>query len=356
MTMKITVKGQELNLLDNNQLSIVQNKTKPLDSWILDTFFPNKVGFDNQKAVPIDELETSQPLAPFVSPVVQGKPIREQGNFERKYIQAPYVKPAKMITPANTYDLALFTRLKDATIIKGDMSMSDKWRLAQIGAFNELRQSIVNRKVLMACDILTKGKTIAVGDDHAAMEIDFGRHSNLSFTPVAKWHEPDADVVGDIETMNARLIEHGGTGASVILTSSKLYMHMVRNKGFTERFIDPKGSTAPNPFNLGLAVPNAKYRGEIDGIAVYTYDEKHKLDGKAERFISEKGFYMIADTTGYQAQCEIQHLSANGRAVEFFDYSVVQEDPSGIKMICESSPLIVPSNVNGVCGGDEFID
>lgn len=135
MTLKITVKGQELTLLDNNQLSIVQNKTKPLDNWILDTFFPNKVGFDNQKAVPIDELETSQPLAPFVSPVVQGKPIREQGNFERKYIQAPYVKPAKMITPANTYDLALFTRLKDATIIKGDMSMSDKWWHGGRGAF-----------------------------------------------------------------------------------------------------------------------------------------------------------------------------------------------------------------------------
>lgn len=39
MTLKITVKGQELTLLDNNQLSIVQNKTKPLDNWILDTFF-----------------------------------------------------------------------------------------------------------------------------------------------------------------------------------------------------------------------------------------------------------------------------------------------------------------------------
>lgn len=357
MTLKITVTGQEFNLLDDNQLALVHDKTKTVDDWILTTFFPTKVAFDGRKEVPLDELETAQPLAPFVSPVVQGKILKEQGAFERKYVPAPYLKPAKMVTPSNVRDLALFAKLKDAGIVRGDMGKTDKWRLAQIASFNELRLSIINRKILMACDILTKGKTLAVGDDHEAMEIDFGRHSDLSFTPATKWSDKGAKVVADIETMNKRLVEHGGGSAKVIVTSSKVYLHMVGNEEFKERFIVPKGSTAPNPFDLGLTnLTNAKYRGEFDGIAVYTYDATHKLNGKEERFIEENGFYMVSDTTGYQAQCAIMHLkNPDETAHEFFHHQVQQDDPSGLKMICESSPLLIPSNKNGVCGGTAFI-
>lgn len=357
MTLKITITGQELELLDDNQLAIVYNKTKKVDDWILNTFFPNKVAFDGKDSVPLDMLETAQPLAPFVSPVAQGKVLKEKGEFKRGYIPAPYLKPAKMVTPTNVRDLALFGKLKDAGIVRGDMGKVDKWRLAQIASFNELRTSIINRKILMACDVLTKGKTLAVGDDHEAMEIDFGRDVNLTFTPLKKWSEKDATIVQDIETMNGLLVEYGNASATAIVTSSKTFLNMVNNDEFKARFIAPKGSTAPNPFDLGLNNPIAvKYRGEFDGINVYTYDATHTLNGEVERFIDETGFYLISDMAGFQAQCMIKHMkNPDELAHEFFDYSIEQNDPSGLKMICESSPLPVPSNVNGVCGGVGFI-
>ena len=98
-----------------------------------------------------------------------------------------------------------------------------------------------------------------------------------------------------------------------------------------------------------------QYRGELDGKRFWTFDEKHKLGGTEKRYIDATGFYLIADRGGYQAQCMIQHLEANGEAVEFFDYQVVQSDPSAIKLITDSSPLLVPSNVNGVAGGVGFV-
>lgn len=356
MAITVTVEGQELQLLDENQLSLVYDKTKKVDTWILDKFFPNKVAFDNQDHLPLDKLETSQPLAPFVSPVVAGKVIKEEGKFERKYLPFPYVKPAKMVTPTNSYDLALFGQLKEAGIIKSNVAKRDKYLLAQITANNELRASITNRKTLMAMDVLTKGKTTAVSDDHEAVEIDFGRHSDLNFVPAVKWSDPKAKIATDIDTMNLLLIEHGGTGAKAIVSSSKVFATAVKNAEFKERFVEPKGSTAPNPFNLGLSQLKAKLVGHVDNrIEWWTYDETHKLNGKVERFISEEGFYMIADNAGYQAQGEIKHMRADGVAHEFYLDLIEQKDPSGIKMVCESSPIIAPSNINGVCGGDEFL-
>lgn len=358
MSININVQGQPLNILDENNLAIVHNKTKPVDNWLLSTFFGRKVSFNGKDAVPLDELETSQPLAPFVSPMAQGKPIISQGSFNREYVKAPYLKPAGMVTPGTAYDTALLVTLREAGIISRGtvLTKQDQLRIAQIGTFNHLRNSIDNRKVLMAADILTTGKTMCIGDDHPAYEIDFKRNAALDFTPTIKWNEPNAQIITDIETMDALLIESGGASGSVIISSSAVFNFAVKNAEFKERFREPLGTNAPSPFAPMFSTPDKpQYRGEIGGKQWWTYDLTHRLNGVIERFISAKGFYLAADTQGYQAQCEIKHLSAYGQALEYFDYQVIGEDPSGIKQITESSPLIVPSNPNGVAGGDAFI-
>jgi len=46
---------------------------------------------------------------------------------------------------------------------------------------------------------------------------------------------------------------------------------------------------------------------------------------------------------------------ANGVAQQYFDRQWYCEDPSGIMLMTESAPLVVPSNKNGVVGGTGFI-
>lgn len=358
MGITVNIQGQPLEILTEGQLSIVHNKTKPVDNWLLQTFFGRKVSFDGKDAVPLDELETSQPLAPFVSPLAQGKPIISQGSFNREYVKAPYLKPAGMVTPGTAYDTALLVTLREAGIISRGtvLSKQDQLRIAQIGTFNYLRNSIDNRKVLMAADILTTGKTLCVGDDHPSYEIDFKRNIALDYTPAIKWNEANATPITDIETMNALLIDSGGASGSVAVMSSAVFNTISKNNEFKERFREPLGTNAPSPFAPMFSTPDKpQYRGELGGIQFWTYDLTHRLNGVIERFISAKGFYLAADTQGYQAQCEIKHLEAYGQALEYFDYQVIEKDPSGIKLICDSSPLILPSNPNGVAGGNAFI-
>lgn len=359
MSIKVNIQGQEVQILDETQLALVNNKTKPVDNWLLDTFFGRKVSFNGKDAVPLDELETSQPLAPFVTPMAQGKPIVAQGDFERKYVKAAYLKPAGVVTPDTVYDTALLAQLTEAGVIgrsNGMLSKAEQLRVAQIGVFNRLRQSINNRKTLMAADILTQGKTVCVGDDYPSYLIDFGRDPALNFTPSVTWEKENATPVTDIETMNDLLIEKGGSAATVALMSSAVFNALSKNAEVKERFREPLASTAPSAFAPQFNRPDVpQYRGELGGIQFWTYDLAHRLNGTVSRFIDAKGFYLIADTQGYQAQCEIKHLDAYGQALEYYDYQIIERDPSAIKLISESSPLIVPSNPNGVAGGKGFI-
>lgn len=359
MSVKININGQPVDILDESQLAIVHNKTKTVDNWLLSTFFGTKLSFNGRDAVPLDELDTTQPLAPFVSPTAQGKPLVSAGEFKRDYVKAPYLKPADIVTPDTVYDSALLALLQQGGIIRttnGKLSDEEKLRIAQITKFNRLRQSIDNRKTLMAADILTKGKTLCIGDDHPAYEINFNRHSDLTFTPSTKWEDSGATVVADIERMIELAIEHGGTSPTVAVMSSKVFNAMKANKEFKERLQLPLGTTAPDIFAPRFTrTDKPMYRGNFDGIDFWTYDVAHHLYGKPQRFIGEKAFYLISDTSGYQASCMIKHLDAYGQALEYFDYQAIDKDPSVIKLICEASPLILPSNPNGVVGGDAFL-
>lgn len=359
MSLVINIDGQPVELLGTNSLGLINDKTKTTDNFILNTFFGKQIGFANKDYVPLDELDTNVPLAPFVSPLAQSKPILAKGEFNRKIIKAPYLKPSLALTHSNTYDMALIATLKKIGVIGETLSPSkaDQLKIAQVAGFMRLREAIDNRKILMAVDILTTGKTLCIGDDYPAYEIDFGRDVSLKFAPTVKWNEPNATVVTDIEKMMEKLVDKGGKSGVAILSSSAVFTHAFKNEEFKERFVKPNGANAPYPFAPAFnRTDTAQYRGEIDGIKWYTYDVQHRLDGTPKRFIDRTGFYLIADTDGYTAQCEIKNFDAYGQALAYYDSQIAEKDPSGVKMISESSPLIVPSNPNGVAGGTGFID
>lgn len=358
MPLNITISNQPLELFTPNELAIVTKVLKPINTQVLDMFFPNKVAFNNRDDVPLEQLDTTEPLAPFVSPMAQGKPLVQNGSYKRDAVQAAYLKPAQTITPQNVFDLTLLARIRDAGIISNvnQLTLEEKLRVAQIAGFDYLHRSIINRKVLMGIDILTTGKTIIIGDDMPQRLVDFGRHTDLNFMPAIKWGQTGATPVTDIETMDGLLADHGGVSASDAVMSSKVFTALVKDPEFKERFVAPLGTNAPSPFIPQFnKTEGMQYRGELDGKRFWTFDETHKLSGIEKRYIDATGFYLIADRSGYQAQCMIQHLEANGTALEFFDYQVVQSDPSAIKLITDSSPLLVPSNVNGVAGGTGFV-
>lgn len=358
MGLTIRIENQPVELYNTETLQIFHDKTKKTDNFILATFFGNEVGFADKDYVVLDELETSVPLAPFVSHNAQAKPLALNTNFERGVVKAPYLKPSITVTPDSMRDGKIVSALRSAGVIsQKSLSKAEVFKVAQAKAFQKLRESIDNRKILMAVDILTTGKTLCVGDDYPAYEIDFKRDNALSFTPAVKWNEPNATPVTDIEKMMDVLIDKSGTSAKVIISSSAVFNCVVKNEEFKERFVKPNGANTPSPFEPMLSnSEEVQYRGELGGVKWFTYDTMHNLMGVAKRFIDRTGFYLISNTQGYTAHCMIKNLDVLGEPLPYYDSQVILQDPSGLKMICESSPLLLPDNPNGVAGGTGFID
>lgn len=360
MGMIVDVKGQRVKLIDVNELAVFHNKTTKVSTWFLDTFFPNRRVFEGTE-IPLGELDTSTPIAPLVAPSVQGRVLMDQAKYSVTHVQPAYLKPSAYITPKNVTDLAILTNMRQAGFIGqgNDMSLTEKLRMAQVGIFARNRDSITNFNILMAIEVALKGKVVLKSPDFPEVTVDYGRHAEMAFTPTIKWDETDATPVTDFRAMNARLIEHGGTDGSVVLTTSKVFGAFAKSDEYKEEFIKPQGANAVNPLmvgSLGGGIQEAKYRGELDGVQWWTLDATYRDEnGAIKRYIGEKAFYLISDLDGFLCNCEIQHLDAMNTLVDVYDYIVPNADPSGIKLISESSPLAVPSNVNGAVGGEAFL-
>lgn len=353
MAISITVSGQPVQLLDINQLVTFNDKTRQPDSFLLNTLFPVRRGFPNQKEVNVGELQTTAaPLAPFVIPQAQARAIANNATYIAQSVPCAYLKPSQFIRPGTVQDMALIGSLRNAGLIgrTGQMTMAEQMLVAQTGAFAHLRQSIDNRKLLMAADILLTGKTTMVSDDFPSVVVDYGRNAAMSFTPTVKWDQANATPITDIQTLTNRLVDNSGRAPVMFLTSSRVLAKLMTNQEFKDRYVANKPSNDALSVTLSLGRQDqAVARGSLDGVPVVTYDASHTLTGAATRFIADNLFLAISDDQGSVNQCAIQHLDALGAPLDYFDYIVEEKDPSGMKLISESAPLVAPGHPNGVC-------
>ena len=227
--------------------------------------------------------------------------------------------------------------------------------IAQIETMKRNHDAIDNRKILMAAELVTTGQIILESDDYTKNVVSYGRDASLAFTPANAWDQVGATPVEDIDTMAQRMLDEDGGEAKMILTTGKVWSVLEKNADFKAKFVAPyAGISIPYRPELN-ASRSAKFKGYLGDIEIWTYDATYKNKGQTKRFIPQDYFALIADNNGYVTQCKIENIHANGLALEYFDRQWYEEDPSGIMLLTESAPLVVPSNKNGICGGTGFI-
>lgn len=357
MSATFNISGAPIELLDIPQLLAMHNLMYKFDPFILDTFFPNRAAFA-AKEVPIADLKTVSPLAPFVAPLLKGQPIQDQAVANAQFVKPAYLKPSQTITPASAYDTALINMLRANGVIAtgaGRISDADALLIDQIQKFNSNRESIDNRKILMAIECLITGKMVFASDTFPVYTVDYGRDAACTFTPANAWNAGGATVVEDIEAMMQISVDKGGVLPSLILTTGKVFNAMYNDAGFKARFVTPQAGISVPITPAFTRTNGAQYRGMIDGLQVWTYDAVYQDATGSKRYIPADYFGMISDTNGTVAQCAIQHLDVFGQPLEYYDYIVESKDPSSITLLCDSSPLVAPSNKNGVVGGTGFV-
>src|SRR5699024_6385642 len=86
------------------ELGAVYDHSKPVDSFLRDSYFGYNILLNGKDEVPVGEIKTYVPLAPAVLPTAQGRVIRDKVQLNVSYIKAPYLKPACVVEPLSDID------------------------------------------------------------------------------------------------------------------------------------------------------------------------------------------------------------------------------------------------------------
>lgn len=345
------------------ELAAIYDFSKPVSSFFRDRYFSNPIYLNGEDKVPVGDIKTYVPLAPAVLPTAQGRVIKDQVQANVDYIPAPYFKPAMVVEPLSKIDAKLQKLLQNMRVIANTATgvpptLQDEWEMAAAHSYFTLRQSLNARIALMCRDAMLYGKVVVQGDDNAGITVDFGRHSDLSFSPSIAWDQVGATPYQDIRNMVALAVEHGKRRPKDAVMPSRVFNALADNKEFNERFTAALPNNATRVFNGTFGgEEDAVLQGNVDGINFWTYDaEYEKADGTSEDMIPQDGFWLISETNNPLYFCMIKHRKNPAKlAMEFMPYHTFSDDPSVDKFIADSSPLPVTINKNGAVGGTGFI-
>jgi hypothetical protein len=358
MSQIFQVNDAPLELLDVDQLASLFDATKKIDTWLIDTFFPRRRVFNSTDSIPVADISDVVDIAPLVASHLPGKAFDRNSLISVNYVPTAYYKPKNQVTPDNAYDLALLTQLRDLGLLptgSNRLGDAEKYMIAQVEVMRRNRESIQNAVVLQAAALISKGQIDFESSDFVKKTVSYGRDAALTFTPTTKWDANGADPVADIEIMAQKLLDKNGGAAKVLLLSSKAWGFLNANAKFQDRFVKPYAGISV-PFAPSLSVgDNAKFKGMMDDIQIWTYDGTYTSKDGLQRIIPADFVGLIADTNGLVGHSKIKDTRAGDGIMEVFDKQWFEEDPSGITLLSQSAPVVVPSNKNGICGGTGFI-
>src|ERR1700722_17151854 len=159
-------------IYDTNTLIAVVPNLKRAQSFLLDKFFPNIVTSDSE-FVAIDVDVGLRRMAPFVSPLVEGKLV------EQRRIQTGLFKPA-YIKDKRAPDLRKPVRRMIGERIGGDMTGAEREMANLEFEMTDQIDILTRRLEWMAANALATGTVTIAGDGFPTVVVDFGRDPTLT--------------------------------------------------------------------------------------------------------------------------------------------------------------------------------
>ena len=128
---------------------LIQTLFTPSTYW-LDTFFGSTQTFE-QEYIDFDILVGARRMAPFVSPLVQGKPLQAVG-YKTSRFKPAYIKPKDIIDPNR------IIKRRAGEPLNGSMSLQARKDAVVTDILTEHKAQITRRLEWMACQAVVTGK------------------------------------------------------------------------------------------------------------------------------------------------------------------------------------------------------
>ncbi|RYM47643.1 major capsid protein [Serratia proteamaculans] len=320
-------------------------------NWILDRFFPN-IETSNDEYVAIDVDVGLRRMAPFCSPLVEGKLV-ESRRYQTDKFKPAYIKDKR------APDLRKPIRRQIGERIGGEYTAAEREMLnIQFEMSDQI--DILNRRLeWMGCSALSTGTVTIKGEGFPTTVVDFGRDPSLTIALSGSDKWPTSLAAGatntqpsdDIETWQTLVLQKSGAAPTDLVFTNKSWKAFRLDTTIKDNaIVFPALSPFGNQIDAGPRVQKgAVYKGRWGQFDLWLYNDWFiDPDTGIETPMLADGSVIMsgADLMGTRAFGAIMDPAFNYGPMAYAPKSWLKEDPAQRFLLMQSSPIVIPSRVN----------
>ena len=310
----------------------------PSNPTLLSIFFPNIIE-ETSEEIHFDAGNKPRRIAPFVSPLMEGKLVESLGHTTKTFKPA-YVKDKRVFDSARPLKRVM------GEALTGNLSPQERiQRLIAMDLADQLSM-LRRRKEVMASEALRLGQVTVTGDGFPTVVVNFGRDAGLSIDlsgGAAEWDDAGVSPVENVEDWSATVLEKsGGFPTDVIFTPNA--WRLFRADPLFEKAVDLRRAGNDRVDFTPRIDTGLVFLGTMGNRRLFLYYDWYIDDAGAEVPIIPDNTVILGSAAieGVQAQGAIRDEEAGFQATEFWPKSWVQKDPSVRFLLGQSAPLVVP--------------
>jgi Phage major capsid protein E len=339
-------------------INVVPN-LKLAQTFLLDTFFRRQVMSDTE-FVAIDIDVGIRRMAPFVSPLVEGKLV-EQRRIQTNTYKPPYIKDKR------APDLRKPVRRMIGETIGGGFTSMERWQANLFFEMSDQIDVLTRRMEWMASQVLQNGTLTIAGEGFPTVLMDFGRDPTLSIalTGTAQWTPANvlagnASPTSNIEAWQRNILKKSGAMVTDIVFTTSAWLGFIADPVLKGSAIYPMLGLTENRIDVGAQIQRgAQRKGRWGSYDLWVYNDWYVSDGldgmteNTEYPILPDGSIIMSGPMmdGIRAFGVIYDPYFNYAGLPFAPKTWIAEDPPQQFLLMQSSPLIIPSRPNASASG-----
>ena len=333
-----------ITLYSTHELAGVIETLRPPRTFWLDLCYPIVQTFDTE-TIDFDVVDKARRLAPFVSPLAQGKIMRSEG-YTTKQFKPAYVKPKSNVDPRRVF------KRRAGEPYTGTMSPQARRNAIVADILTEHQEMHVRRREWMAVNALVEDAVTVTGENYPVQVVEFGRAANqkIALTGGNQWGQVGVKILDNLETWAELSFESSGYAPTHIVMGISAWK-IFRADTEVQKALDNNyrgGSSSVAVFEPGDGT-FAQFRGRLGAWQVWTYNDTYVNDTNvAQPMMDQKKVVMLnpAGVEGVRAYGAILDPSAGYVPTEMYPKNWIENDPPAEFLMTQSAPLMVPTRPN----------
>ena len=250
--------------------------------FLLGRYF-NEVSISNQEEIFFDVLTGKPRLAPFCSPLVEGKIVREQG-YSTKSFKPAYIKDKRVFEDGKP------VRRKAGQQISAALDPMQVRQINLADSSDDQIGMLERRQEWMAAEELRTGAVTVSGEGYPTTVVDFGRHADLSVTllSTARWNDSAPDMPGNLETWAGVIRDKSGASAVDVIMSQAAW-NLFRVDDDVKALMDSTKNLSPRTsIDVGPDAQTLGFtdKGYVGDFHIFIYHDQYTDDNGATQPLS----------------------------------------------------------------------